>query len=262
MRILLTNDDGIYAPGLIALAEELPKLGTVEICAPATQQSGVGHSITYLTPLFAEEHKRDGEHFGWAVHGSPADCVKLGLLEFCKERPDILVSGINSGSNVGLNVLYSGTVAAAIEGAFFGIPSFAVSLAQEAPPDYDQTAKLAVDLIRQLVDQGIQEKDLWNLNFPSSSKEGPKGVKFVPMGVDRADETIEHRTDPRGRSYYWSGNDPFSGQSKLQGTDVGEMVHGYVTVTPLKFDMTDHQKMSETLGSPLSLPATNEKIAE
>lgn len=262
MRILLTNDDGIYAPGLLALAEELPKLGTVEICAPATQQSGVGHSITYLTPLFAEEHKRDGEHFGWAVHGSPADCVKLGLLEFCKERPDILVSGINSGSNVGLNVLYSGTVAAAIEGAFFGIPSFAVSLAQESAPDYHQTARLAVDLIRQLVDRGVQEKDLWNLNFPSSTKDGPKGVKFVPMGISRSAETIEHRTDPRGRSYYWSGNDPFSGQSRDLGTDVGEMIQGYVTVTPLKFDMTDHSKMKDIDVSALSLPASDEKISE
>ena len=129
MQILLTNDDGIYAPGLAALERQLHSLGDVTVAAPLTEQSGVGHSITYLTPLMAREVFDDqGRRRGWAVEGSPADCVKLAIAELCPSRPDLVVSGINSGQNAGINVLYSGTVAAAIEGAFFGITSIAVSL--------------------------------------------------------------------------------------------------------------------------------------
>jgi len=120
VQILLANDDGIHSPGLSALRDELVSLGDVQVVAPASEQSGVGLSITYLHPLTAREEVRDGEHFGWAVAGSPADCVKLGMMQFCKTRPDLVVSGINSGANVGINVLYSGTVAAAIEGANTG----------------------------------------------------------------------------------------------------------------------------------------------
>ena len=135
MQILLTNDDGIYAPGLAAMQQELRQLGEVSVVAPATEQSGVGHSITYLTPLIVKEvfyderyPGQEGQRWGWAVQGSPADCVKIGIAEFCPEPPHLVVSGINSGLNAGINVLYSGTVAAAIEGAFFGITSVAVSL--------------------------------------------------------------------------------------------------------------------------------------
>ena len=128
MQILLTNDDGIYAPGLAALERELRQLGDVCVVAPATEQSGVGHSITFLSPLVVKELFDGDRRRGWAVEGSPADCVKIGVFEFCPRRPDLVVSGINGGLNAGINVLYSGTVAAAIEGAFFEITSMAVSL--------------------------------------------------------------------------------------------------------------------------------------
>ena len=138
MQILLTNDDGIHAPGLAAMERQLRRLGDVTVAAPLTEQSGVGHAITYLTPLMArkvfDEHEAQR---GWAVEGSPADCVKLAVSELCPQRPDLVVSGINSGLNAGINVLYSGTVAAAIEGAFFGITSVAVSL------EYDEHARYA-----------------------------------------------------------------------------------------------------------------------
>ena len=127
-RFLLTNDDGIYAPGLEALENELRALGHVTVVAPATEQSGVGHSITFLSPLICKEVYQRDRRRGWAVEGSPADCVKIGIFKFCSRRPDLVVSGINGGLNAGINVLYSGTVAAAIEGAFFGITSVAVSL--------------------------------------------------------------------------------------------------------------------------------------
>src|SRR6201987_5325917 len=138
MRILLTNDDGIYAPGLRALRAELMKLGDVTVVAPATEQSAVGHSITLLTPLVVQEVRDEQKQpLGWAVEGRPADCIKLALVELLSEPPDLIVSGLNAGSNAGINVLYSGTVAAAIEGAFFRCPSVAVSLEYSKPKPLD-----------------------------------------------------------------------------------------------------------------------------
>ena len=153
MLTLLTNDDGIFAPGLAALERALRRLGDVSVVAPSTEQSGVGHAITFLTPLTAKEIFAGDRRCGWAVDGSPADAVKLGIAEFCPRRPDIVVSGINSGLNAGINVLYSGTVAAAIEGAFFGITSIAVSLEYDEHADFDRAAEIALDVIRGLLDR-------------------------------------------------------------------------------------------------------------
>src|SRR5215472_14397417 len=154
MRILLTNDDGVYAPGLRALRKELQKLGDVVVVAPATEQSAVGHSITLLTPLLVQEVLDEQNQFmGWAVEGRPADCVKLALLELLPEPPDLVISGLNAGSNAGINVLYSGTVAAAIEGAFFRRVSIAVSLeyTKVKPLDFPRAADLARRVIQQLI---------------------------------------------------------------------------------------------------------------
>jgi 5'-nucleotidase len=183
VQILLTNDDGIQAAGLCALFPELTRLGNVQIVAPASEQSGVALSITYRHPVMVHEETRDGRAWGWAVHGSPADCVKLGVLEFCRERPNLIVSGINSGANAGINVLYSGTVAAAIEGAFFGITSVAVSQQyDERAPDYATTAARAVRVIEQLLSHNPRPGTLWNLNFPLQKPGWPRGLKVVPMG--------------------------------------------------------------------------------
>ncbi|HWL07602.1 MAG TPA: 5'/3'-nucleotidase SurE [Planctomicrobium sp.] len=245
MKILVVNDDGIHAPGLRALSEVLRELGDVQVVAPLIEQSGVGHRITYLHPIMVKEIQEHGEHYGWAVDGSPADCVKLGVVEFCESEPDLIVSGINSGANVGINVLYSGTVAAAIEGAFFGITSIAVSLSQGAPPDYQAAAIRALHLIRQILKQSPRKGSLWNINFPNSSPEGPRGVKVTSMAVRRRSDTIEKRIDPRGRPYYWSGLDPLRNHHLEPGTDVAEMLDGYVTITPLHFDLTEMPTLSE-----------------
>ena len=151
MLILLTNDDGIYAPGLAAMERELERLGDVYVVSPATEQSGVGHSITYLNPLVVKELFEGRQRRGWAVEGSPADCVKIGIFEFCPRLPDLVVSGINGGLNAGINVLYSGTVAAAIEGAFFGITSVAVSLEFDEHAQFDRAAVLARGVIEQIL---------------------------------------------------------------------------------------------------------------
>jgi 5'-nucleotidase len=242
MVILLANDDGIHAPGLRAMSDALRELGEVTVVAPLIEQSGVSHRITYLHPIMVREILEQGVHYGWAVDGSPADCVKLGVLEFCPRQPDLIVSGINSGANVGINVLYSGTVAAAIEGAFFGITSVAVSLAQGTPPDYAATAVMAVRLIRQILSdlpESGGQAGLWSINFPGSTPEGPRGVRCSAMGVHRHTDTVERRTDPRGRPYYWSGLDPLKNHAMDEGTDVQDLHEGYVTITPLHFDLTE-----------------------
>lgn len=252
MRILLVNDDGIHAPGLRAMRNALQQLGDVQVVAPLVEQSGVGHRITYLHPILTREIMEDGQHYGWAVDGSPADCTKMGVLEYCKE-PDLIVSGINSGANVGINVLYSGTVAAAIEGAFFGITSIAVSLAQGTPPDYPTTAARAVNLIKQLLEQKNSKQGmLWNINFPDTQPDGPQGVKFVSMEVRRHTDTVLKREDPRGRPYYWSGLDPLNNHELSAGTDVKELRDGFVTVTPLHFDLTETQVLQQQQGLDLS----------
>ncbi len=254
MKILLVNDDGIHAPGLRALRDVLSELGTVYTVAPLIEQSGVSHRITYRHPIMVREVYENKELYGWAVDGSPADCVKMGVLEFCDGEPDLIVSGINSGANVGINVLYSGTVAAAIEGAFFGITSIAVSLSQGTPFDYPAAAQRSLQVIKQLLEYFPKKGLLWNINFPDSSDSGPLGVKMTNMGVRRHTDTVEKRLDPRGQPYYWSGLDPLKNHELEPGTDVNELTSGYATITPLHFDLTEMSILRETATIEFTLP--------
>src|SRR6516225_7061688 len=241
MRILLTNDDGIYAPGLQALRLELRKLGEVLVVAPATEQSAVGHSVTLTTPLVVQEVLDDQRQLlGWAVEGRPADCVKLALRELLGEPPDLVVSGLNAGSNVGINVLYSGTVAAAIEGAFFRRTSIACSLeyTRLRPLDFARGADLARRVIEQLLANHPPEGTLFNVNIPSPERGPVRGLRVLPQNVAPYVETYDRRTDPRGRVYFWS-NPEFSCPDPHPDTDVTALAEGYITVTPLQFDLTD-----------------------
>src|SRR5260370_4864708 len=182
VRILLTNDDGVYAPGLRALRLELKKLGEVTVVAPAGEQSAVGHSITLLTPLLVQEVEDEAKQpLGWAVEGRPADSVTLALLELRKEPPDLIVSGLNAGSNAGINVLYSGTVAAAIEGAFFRRTSIAVSLeyTKPKPLDFARAADLARRVVEQIMAHRPADGSLFNVNIPSFDKGPIRGVRTV-----------------------------------------------------------------------------------
>ncbi len=237
MNILLTNDDGIYAPGLGALQRQLSILGDVYVAAPATEQSGVGHSITYLTPLIVKEVYIDERQWGWAVEGSPADCVKIGISELCPARPDLVVSGINGGLNAGINVLYSGTVAAAIEGAFYGITSVAVSLEYDEHAQFDRAARIARSIIAQILENKGPEPQLFNMNIPTAALEGTPNIRIVPMDVTLYGENYEKRTDPFGRVYYWATAYP---PPALKGidSDLASLKQGYVTVTPLDYNMT------------------------
>lgn len=254
MQILLTNDDGIYAPGLAALERELKQLGDVTICAPATEQSGVAHSITFLSPLIAQEVFEGDRSRGFAVEGSPADCVKIGIFEFCQERPTLVVSGINSGLNAGINVLYSGTVAAAIEGAFFGIMSVAVSLEYNVHADWPRAARIARGVIEQILERKGTTPQLYNLNIPLAALRGPAEIRVVPMGVSRYGESFEKRVDPRGRNYYWATNDPPPPPSEEE-TDLTALAKGQITLTPLHYDLTKQTMLDEMRGWNLRSPA-------
>jgi len=244
VQILLTNDDGIYAPGLYALERELQKLGEVAVVAPAKEQSGVSHSITFLSPLIAQEVYDGPRRRGWAVEGSPADCVKLGIFEFCPQKPDLVVSGINSGLNAGINVLYSGTVAAAIEGAFFEITSVAVSLEFDAHSDYVRAAELARIVIEQILAQKAPGPQLYNLNIPQQALHETPELRIVPMAVARYGEDYEKRTDPRGRNYYWATAEPPPPPSEGE-TDLSAVTKGYMSLTPLDFDLTKRSVLGQ-----------------
>ncbi|MEX2306305.1 MAG: 5'/3'-nucleotidase SurE [Pirellulales bacterium] len=239
MQILLTNDDGIYAPGLAAMERALARLGDVYVVAPAVEQSGVGHSITFLSPLMAKEIYDGQRRRGWAVEGSPADCVKLALAEFCPRRPDLLVSGINGGLNLGINVLYSGTVAGATEGAVFGIPSIAVSLEYDEHAQFDRAAEMAVRLIEQITKQAdARNHALYNINIPTAAFQHPTEVRIVPMATVGWPAEFDRRVDPKGRRYYWAMGTP---AVPVVGdlTDLEAWQQGFITVTPLRIDRTE-----------------------
>ena len=252
MLILLTNDDGIYAPGLQALEAELRAIGEVIVVAPATEQSGVGHSITFLQPLVAKKVFEGERLRGWAVEGSPADSVKIGIFEFCPRRPDLVVSGINGGLNAGINVLYSGTVAAAIEGAFFGITSIACSLEFNEHAQYDKAARISRGIIEQILKLKGPEPQLYNLNIPTVACDRAAGVRVVPMGVSRYGEHYVKRVDPRGRPYFWATNEP-PPQREGHETDLTALTKGYITLTPLQYNMTRQAVLSEMEGWPLTV---------
>jgi len=247
MQILLTNDDGIYSPGLAALERELARMGDVCVVAPATEQSGVGHSITYLTPLIVKEVFDGQRRRGFALEGSPADCTKLGITELCPKPPQLVVSGINAGLNVGINVLYSGTVAAAIEGAFFNLTSIAVSLEYDEHADYAKAASLAVRVIERIAAREEAKNELFNLNIPTEALTNYRGVKIVPMGKAHYGNQYLKRADPKGRPYYWATGEPDPLPTDHM-TDLTAIRQGYITVSPLHFDLTKHSKLEQMQG--------------
>jgi 5'-nucleotidase len=246
VRILLTNDDGIYAPGLRALRKELQKLGEVLVVAPAAEQSAVGHSITLLAPLVVQEVLDEQNQFlGWAVEGRPADCVKLALTELLPQPPDVIVSGLNAGSNTGINVLYSGTVAAAIEGAFYRQTSIALSLEYtQTKLDFPKAALLARRVVEQILARRPSAGTLFNVNIPSLDKGPVRGIRTVPQNVAPYVEKFDRRVDPRGRVYFWT-TPGFLCPDPLPDTDVTALADGYITVTPLQFNLTHRAFLEE-----------------
>jgi 5'-nucleotidase len=252
VRILVTNDDGIMAPGILALARAMAALGEVTVVAPMTPQSAVGHSITLTDPIRVHRVTLGDGTVGYGVEGRPADCVKLAVLELMPQRPDLVASGVNLGANVGLNVFYSGTVAAAVEGVHYGIPSAAVSVEDADAVDFDGAARIARRLIEQMIAGAPAQPALLNINVPDLSKGEPRGVRIVPQSMKGWREAWERREDPRGRSYYWLVGD-VEREDAGRESDVAALADHYVTVTPLRYDLTDHARLDEVRGWDLGL---------
>ena len=242
MHILLTNDDGILAPGLAAMHRQLRALGNVTVAAPDTAQSAAAHAITINAPLTATHLHVHQEFHGWSISGRPADCVKLAVAKLVQPRPDLVVSGINDGANVSINVLYSGTVAAAAEGAMLGLPAVAVSLERGPELDFEWAARIARELIERLVARPLQAGQLLNINIPDLSRGRPKGVKVVGQSIRKMDEVYQRRDGPDGSNqYYLEGY--FGDLDDEADTDLKALAGGYVSVTPLHVDLTAREQL-------------------
>jgi len=242
MKVLLTNDDGIHAPGLMALYQELNPDFEVEIVAPDSEMSAVGHAITLTSPLRVQAVHKNGAFFGYGVKGTPADCVKIAVQELLEKPPDIILSGINPGANVGVNVLYSGTVSAATEGAFLGIKAAAISLDTRQDPDFRFAARFSREIIRYIMAHGLRERTALNVNIPAVPAEGILGVSITRQGVGRFEERFERRIDPRGNVYYWlSGETPI--EEGLTDTDAWALKENKISITPISYDLTCREEI-------------------
>ena len=233
-RILLTNDDGIHSDGLITLERALRELGDVYVVAPETEMSGASHSLTLARPLRIRQV--DSRH--WTIDGTPTDCVTLALNRILDEHelPHVCVSGINHGGNLGDDATYSGTVAGALEATILGVPGIAVSLVARENYNFTEAARFAVLATRKILSEGLGEGTLLNINVPPGDI---KGVRVTRQGIKNARPVITEHIDPRGKPYFWIGEQYFRSQAE-DGTDYRAIEEGYVSITPLKSDMTDH----------------------
>jgi 5'-nucleotidase len=237
--VLVTNDDGIGAPGLLALSQSLEAIGDIFIVAPATERSAVGHAITLSDPLRVFDFHRNGRLYGYAVNGTPADCVKIAYWALLKRKPDLVVSGINLGINTGINTIYSGTVSAATEGAILGIPSFAISLATFQDPDFGYASKFAQKLAGILLKKELPKGICLSVNIPACAENQIRGVSVTRQGQAVFREKFDKRTDPHGRIYYWLTGQKID-QEKSIDVDDGAVQANYVSVTPVHYDLTHY----------------------
>jgi 5'-nucleotidase len=248
MLILLTNDDGIRAPGIAALYRSLQGLGEIAVVAPDQQQTGVGHGISVQTPMIVQRVRIPGNFEGYAVDGRPADCVKLAMLELLDQRPKFVISGINAGINTGWYMLYSGTVAAAAEAAvFFGVPSMAVSLQLSDNPNFDRAGVVARQIFERYVAARPRPGSVINVSIPALDSRWPKGARVCPPSATITYPKYQQEADAQGRRVFrFDGGDPELIADP--NTDVQAVQEGYVAITPLKFDLTDRARLTEVSG--------------
>ena len=247
MQVLLTNDDGIFAPGLAALRKRAAELGEVCVVAPSEQQSGASHSLNLYQPIQAREVREDGRLVGHMVRGTPVDCVKLAVGIILPRKPDVLISGINDRANFGISVLYSGTVGAAVEGALMGIHSIAISVAENGEPDLDYAAEVATELAREATAHPRPRPVLLNVNVPALPRDRVKGVKWIRHNVAPYTEQFRHVGKKNDWEHYqiYGVTGP---REQLPGDDVAALIDGYVTITPLRVDFTDHDELAHRNG--------------
>lgn len=244
MRILLTNDDGIGAPGIQALWQALSKIAEVTVVAPDAERSATSQAITVHQPIRVDEYCIiEPKLCAWRVGGTPTDCVKIAVEALLPERPDVVVSGINLGPNLGTDVLYSGTVSAAIEGALYGIPSVAVSLDTWKNADFSIAADYAARLVQTLAQKQLPPNTLLNVNVPAVSAQQLGGVAVTKLGVRQYANIFERREDPRGRQYYWMGGQVIENDNDAD-TDIVAVKNNKISITPIHFDLTNYGLMS------------------
>lgn len=238
MRILLSNDDGYQAPGLEALNGAISGIAETIVVAPDRDRSGASNSLTLEQPIRA----RTGENGFIRVEGTPTDCVHLAITGLLEEEPDMVVSGINAGANMGDDVIYSGTVAAATEGRFLGYPAIAISIASHTPRYFDSAARVAVDLVQRLCERPLAADSILNVNVPDLPYDQLKGMLATRLGHRHKAEPVVKAEDPRGRPIYWVGP-AGAEQDAGPGTDFHAVRNGFVSVTPLQVDLTRHQAL-------------------
>jgi len=251
MRFLLTNDDGIDAPGLSALAERLERLGEVLVVAPEREMSGSGHAFTKRYPLRLRRIHRDGRFFGYATTGTPADSVKLGLF-LAERQVDWVVSGINDGGNLGVDLFYSGTVSGALEGAIDGFPSIAFSLTTQedlypGEPRFVEAAEIACTLLERLIERGLPPRACLNVNIPNLPPAEIQGIRVTEQALQRYEDYFEVGEDPFGERYWWLTGAAVD-EDHREDSDLAMIKEGFITVTPLRIDLTDRELLEQLRG--------------
>ncbi len=247
MHIVLTNDDGIQAHGLRALYQGMLDAGhRVTVIAPVTEQSAVGHALTFALPLRVKEFNEDSFN-GLGVYGTPVDCMKLGLSSLVSEPPDMVLSGINAGANIGPDILYSGTVGAATEAAHMGYYSMALSFDSFQPKDLSAQAAYAAELLKRIPWGTLPPRCVLNVNFPDLPMDKVKGLKICPQTQAVWRDWYEEAKDPRGNTYWWL-NGEIPEQGLTPGTDYICLNEGYITLTPLRFEFTDYELLDGLRG--------------
>jgi len=239
--ILVTNDDGIHSKGIIALAKALRQIGDVFTVAPDVEQSAVAHSLTLHRPLRVEKIRKNF----YAVDGTPADCIHLGVNTILPKRPRLIVSGINKGGNLGDDIIYSGTVSAAFEGTLLGIPSFAISLVSRSHFKFDVAARFALRIARRVIGRGLPKNTFLNINVPNLDEKEIKSYRITHQGrlIHNGDGVVE-KVDPRGRKYYWIGGGQLIFE-KGGNTDVEAVSRSCISITPLNLDLTNYSSIRE-----------------
>jgi len=243
-KILISNDDGIFAPGIYALWEAMREIGDTIIVAPDMEKSAVGHAITLTDPLRVVPVHRSGGFEGLAVSGTPSDCTKIAIKSIMDEKPDLLISGINSGANIGTNLIYSGTISAATEGTMLGIPSVAISLDSYKSDNYSVAKQTAIDIATNVLSNGIPHGTLLNVNVPYCDSHEIRGMKVTRQGNQYFKDEFEKRTDPRGRTYYWMKGNIIDKDEELE-FDGKAVRENYISITPIQFNMTNESYMGE-----------------
>ncbi|GAB6281788.1 MAG: 5'/3'-nucleotidase SurE [Ignavibacterium sp.] len=248
MKILISNDDGIESLGIYNLISALKEIADVTVVAPIREQSAAGHSITMQNPLRVVKYYKNGDFLGYAVDGTPADCVKMGVRNIMNEMPDLVVSGINHGSNTATNIIYSGTVSAAREAAIMDIPAIAISVTSHDANHFEAARKIVQKVALEIFNKGLKKGTLLNINVPNIPESEIKGTIITKQGKSKWDDIYEKRQDPNGRDYYWlTGN--FINLDNDLSFDEYAVKNNFISITPIHFDLTDYEVYEKILNS-------------